>query len=150
MAKQTCQTWQLPLPTTSPFAESFPIELQDNKHSPRSGYTPHLRVVDEKRTAWKFEGYREFSKWMASDDDFFIIRRFQSLNANVILYMQDRISQIESQLKSIHDTNATAPIPAPGTAGGERRNNSFRWDMRFEPERDRLMCELTSLLHYYS
>lgn len=87
---------------------------------------------------------------MASDDDFFIIRRFQSLNANVILYMQDRISQIEGRLKCIHEANENAPAPAPGAEGGERRNNSFRWDMRFEPERDRLMCELTSLLHHYS
>jgi hypothetical protein len=80
---------------------------------------------------------------MASDDDFFIIRRFQSLNANVILYMQDRISQIEERLKEIHENNENS-------TDEKRKNSSFRWDMQNEPERDRLMCELTGLLHHYS
>lgn len=79
---------------------------------------------------------------MASDDDFFIFRRYQSLNARTILYMEDRIGQIEDRLAQIHDENAHGDE--------KRRNNSFRWDMKFEPERDRLMCELTSLLHHYN
>lgn len=83
---------------------------------------------------------------MASDDDFFIIRRFQSLNANVILYMQDRISQIEDRLKEIHESNENENAPN----NTERKNSSFRWDMKLEPERDRLLCELTGLLHHYS
>lgn len=79
---------------------------------------------------------------MASDDDLFLFRRYQSLNARTILYMQDRIGQIENRLSQLHDENAHGDE--------KRKNNSFRWDMHHEPERDRLMCELTGLLHHYN
>lgn len=79
---------------------------------------------------------------MASDDDFFVFRRYQSLNARTILYMQDRIGQIENRLVQIHDEIAHGDE--------KRKNNSFRLDMHLEPERDRLMCELTGLLHHYN
>ncbi|KAF2705066.1 hypothetical protein K504DRAFT_506536 [Pleomassaria siparia CBS 279.74] len=135
----------------SPFAASYPIELQSfatprpiPPSQPLTGDAKKQFDEEKKKAAWKYEGYREFSRWMASDDDFFIIRRFQSLNANVILYMQDRIPQIEERLAEIHMNNENAPDVE------KRRNNSFRWDMKHEVERDKLLCELTSLLHHYN
>jgi hypothetical protein len=135
----------------SPFAASYPIELQQFEPPIPSPHAQPLTNDEKKRwenekkkRAWKHEGYKEFSRWMASDDDFFVIRRFQSLNANVILYMQDRISQIEERLGQIHDNNANAPDDR------KRKNSSFRWDLKHEAERDKLFCELTGLLPHYS
>ena len=48
---------------------------------------------------WKYEGYKAFSAWIASEDDFFVFRRFGALNANTILWMQDRISQTEEKFE---------------------------------------------------
>lgn len=50
---------------------------------------------------WKFIGYRGFSMWMASDDDFFAVRRFDNLAARVILLLQWDISKLESRLADI-------------------------------------------------
>ena len=36
---------------------------------------------------------------MASDDDFFILRRFAPESARVALWLQDRISQLTAELK---------------------------------------------------
>ncbi len=38
-------------------------------------------------------------KWAASDDDFFVLRRFGELSARVLLRLQDRIVQIEEDLQ---------------------------------------------------
>ncbi|KAF2174983.1 hypothetical protein K469DRAFT_724656 [Zopfia rhizophila CBS 207.26] len=134
------KTSRLPLlpfvfqPQASPFAEALPIEL---RKSPPRAY-PNLQPTTnnepnekEKKEAWRYEGYQEYWKWMASDDDFFIFRRFQNLNAG-----------IEARLEQIHKDNANAPET--------RRNDSFRWDSKKEEERHSLMCELTGLLHHYN
>lgn len=137
------QSYGLPPPVVSglqsPFISSFPIELQ-NISPPNA--KPSIDDATSRRKSWKHEGYGVFSKWMASDDDLFVFRRFQSLNARTILYMQDRIGQIETRLAQLHDENAHGDE--------KRKNNSFRWDMHHEPERDRLMCELTGLLNHYN
>jgi len=39
---------------------------------------------------------------MASDDEFFVFRRFESLDATTIAYMQYRISQLERELEEIY------------------------------------------------
>ncbi|KAF2019875.1 hypothetical protein BU24DRAFT_128329 [Aaosphaeria arxii CBS 175.79] len=136
----------LPPPVTSgiaaPFIASFPIELQNIPKPPDTSIYPTPDATAKRKKAWKYEGYQEFSKWMASDDDFFVIRRFQSLNAHVILYMQNRIVKIEERLEQIHANNENTE--------GQRNNGSFSWDMKNEPERDRLMCELTTVLHHYN
>lgn len=79
---------------------------------------------------------------MASDDDFFIFRRYQSLNARTILYMQDQIGLIEQQLKTIHDDIAHS--------NDDMKNNSFRLDACLVHRRDHLMQELTHRLYRYN
>lgn len=81
---------------------------------------------------------------MASEDDFFVFRRFESLNAGVILWMQDRIVQIEERLEEIHKMIEDSP------SDHNLMNCSFRWDARFQSERTKLMEELSAILHHYS
>ena len=38
-------------------------------------------------------------RWMASDNDFFVIRKFGEVAARVLLRMQDRIAQLEEDLQ---------------------------------------------------
>ena len=125
------------------FTASPPIPLQAVVVAATNVAAQQLSEKDKKQKAWKYEGYKEFSKWMASDDDCFVIRRFHGLNAHVILYLQDRIVEIEEKLDEIHKKNAS-------DYKDTRRNSSFRWDRKCEPERDRLMRELADLLHQYS
>lgn len=99
----------------------------------------------EKRdSAWRYEGYQAFTKWMASDDDFFVFRRFESLNAQVLLWMQDRIVRMENKLQDIHKL----------VEGSDRSlkltNGSFRTDETNLREREEIMRELSATMHHYS
>lgn len=81
---------------------------------------------------------------MASEDDFFIFRRFENLNALTMLWMQDKIVRIEAKLQEIHKTIEDAPL------NEKLKNCSFRWDEKYRQERHALMGELSRLLHHYS
>ncbi|KAK3081686.1 hypothetical protein LTS18_003901 [Coniosporium uncinatum] len=47
---------------------------------------------------WKRIGYRIFSRFIASEQAFFMVRRFGALNARVALALQDEITQLEDRL----------------------------------------------------
>lgn len=48
--------------------------------------SPLLPLVDEKaRKPWKYYGYQAYSEFIASEDDFFILRRFSTVSARVLL-----------------------------------------------------------------
>lgn len=84
---------------------------------------------------------------MASDDDFFIIRRFGITNARVILWMQNEIAKKERKLAELHKQMEQR---SETSLEGEGMNDSFDWDTRNLPERDMLMRELSALLLDYS
>lgn len=48
---------------------------------------------------WKFTGYRRFSQFLASGTDFLVIRRFDVLNAWVLLWLQDQLAVLEENLE---------------------------------------------------
>jgi hypothetical protein len=50
---------------------------------------------------WKFTGYRRFSQFLASDTDFLVIRRFDVLNARVLLWLQDQLCVLEENLERL-------------------------------------------------
>ncbi|PMD52381.1 uncharacterized protein K444DRAFT_573140 [Hyaloscypha bicolor E] len=56
---------------------------------------------DLEQRPWKYLGYRVFSRWVASTDAFLIVRQFSTLNARIILALQDDISLLEQQLDTI-------------------------------------------------
>lgn len=111
---------------------------------PYQTQTPPVTEQYKLDRAWKYEGYGSFSRWMASDDDFFVFRRFDTLNARTILWIQDRITRKEERLRMIQKGIEDAP-EALGY-----RNDSFRYDIVACKERDVLMGELSHLLHQYS
>ncbi|UNI23750.1 hypothetical protein JDV02_009550 [Purpureocillium takamizusanense] len=89
---------------------------------------------------WRDEGYPGFSKWMASSDDFLVLRRFGQLNVRVLLLMQDRIVRKEEQL---------ANIDAHGRLSADKADSS---SLRLEPlpEREAILDELKVMLHEYN
>lgn len=50
------------------------------------------------RKPWKFIGYKGYADFIASDNDFLILRRFGTLSARVALSLQDEISELEHRL----------------------------------------------------
>jgi hypothetical protein len=71
---------------------------------------------------WKHAGYRVFSRWMASDPAFFIVRRFGALNARVILCLQDEIAKHEEELDAL-DIRFRADDKLDDTNNGSFRND---------------------------
>jgi hypothetical protein len=118
-----------------------PILLQ-NMPAPRPSAGPTTNASNE--PPYKAQGYQEFSKWMASENDFFVFRRFESLNAGTILWMQYRISELEKRLEQIHKDVETSE------KADNLKNSSFKWDEKWRPERTMIMGELSGLLLQYS
>ncbi|KAF1969059.1 hypothetical protein BU23DRAFT_591869 [Bimuria novae-zelandiae CBS 107.79] len=130
-------------PPPSPHTASSTIALQQLSPSPTLPPAT-IPIEDEFSRPDKFLGYKAFSAWMASEDDFFIIRRFQDLNARTILWMQDRIARLEQDLKGMDDYIEKSDPSA------KLRNSSLRWDEKYMEPRHRLMRELSTQLHQYN
>jgi hypothetical protein len=65
-----------------------------------------LRIDDvesTQRPRENLEGYEDFSKYIASDADLSIYRRFGALGARNILYLQGELQALEAQLQKLDD-----------------------------------------------
>ncbi|KAH0544937.1 hypothetical protein FGG08_001017 [Glutinoglossum americanum] len=71
-----------------------PITIQ----TPPQLQLPPIPSSERNRARWRYVGYRGASEWMTSEDDFFIIRRFATLNTRVLLAKQAEISELERRL----------------------------------------------------
>jgi hypothetical protein len=89
---------------------------------------------------WRYLGYRGYSIFVASDNDFFILRRFSTLHARVLLALQDRITVLESNLRAI-DEDASRD-------NDDYHNGTFRED-RFQ-DRVLIIEEIQKKLGQYS
>ena len=76
-------------------------------------------------------------RWMASDDDFFVIRKFGEVAARVLLRMQDRIVKLEADLQEQDRIYVNEGF----------HNGTFRKETNFL--RDKIMDELTWRLSQY-
>jgi hypothetical protein len=101
-------------------------------------YVTEFDVYDQ---PWKYTGYRKYSWFLASDDDFLIFRRFGTLNARIILAMQDDISVAEAKLQALDDEASLKSAP-------RRHNGSFRREEN--QERKALITEIKEKLKEYS
>ena len=101
----------------------------------------HVTEFDVYDQPWKYTGYKKYSWFLASDDDFLIFRRFGTLNARIILAMQDEISVAEAKLKALDDEASLKGAP-------RRHNGSFRREE--DLERKALITEIKEKLKEYS
>jgi hypothetical protein len=92
---------------------------------------------------WKYIGYRGFSSFVASDNDFFFLRRFGTLHARVLLALQDEITVLEDRLRALD-------VLASRKCAPDRHNGSFRFDKTECPERTGLMWDIYQKLGQYS
>lgn len=102
-------------------------------------WQPSQADVDAK--PWKYTGYRSFSAFVASDNDFFVLRRFSALTARVLLGLQDQLSRLEEDLEALEKTLRKKDAP-------NIHNGSFRDET--ETARETLVCQAQRLLRDYS
>ncbi|TDZ15183.1 hypothetical protein Cob_v012011 [Colletotrichum orbiculare MAFF 240422] len=69
------------------------------------------------RKPWKHIGYKGYSEFVSSEDDFFLLRRFDTLNTRVALALQDEVSQLEEELGEFDQ--ATSHVSGPDFNNGK-------------------------------
>jgi hypothetical protein len=95
--------------------------------------------------SWQYQGYPALSDWMASSNDFFLLRRFSHLQARCLLYLQNEIAMRDRMLNA-WDEFARKQQPPGGDSG----------DIACDPDelpnnpRPRLVREMIPLLQQYS
>jgi hypothetical protein len=104
-----------------------------------------MSAEDKVNRAWQYHGYPALSRWMASSNDFFLIRRFSPLQVRCLLYLQNRIALKGEQLNR-WDRFAMCQEPGKGNSG---RINDDPEALSGQP-RPRILCELVPMLQEYS
>ncbi|KAL6722304.1 hypothetical protein ACLMJK_001411 [Lecanora helva] len=117
---------------------SVPPQLVPYSSNTMNSQAPTLREEDVK--SWKYRGYPSFCNWAASDDDFFVLRRFGRASARVAFHLQDQIVHIEEQLKIEDESLRDKTVE-------DKHNGTFRFDE--SPLRRDLIVELANKLERY-
>ncbi|KAK7999430.1 hypothetical protein PG990_012030 [Apiospora arundinis] len=89
---------------------------------------------------WKYVGYRGYSKFLASDDDLLIFRRFSVLNTRTLLSLQDKICELEQELYEVDKIYG-------GKNSEDYNNGTFRNDLQ---DRTELLGKITSTISQYN
>jgi hypothetical protein len=110
---------------------------QPGRFQHKSRQTPTL----SQPKPWKEIGYRGFSAFLASDNDFLIFRRFGAINARLLLYLQDEIAILEEELEEL-ETECMAK------GAEDVHNGSFRQEAL--PERTEILEALNVKIRQYS
>lgn len=93
------------------------------------------------RKPWKYVGYQAFSRFVSSDNDFFVLRRFGALSARVLLRLQDQLTQIEEDLEALETHHRQKEVP-------DVHNGTFREETL--KDREKLIGDAQRLLRKYS
>ena len=97
--------------------------------------TPRQKRIPE----WRYEGYRAFTTWLGSSDEAVVIRRFNKINARVIMYMQHEIGKKEERLDYLDNKSEEVD---------SKHNGSF--ELEHIPERTQILESLKHDLKEYS
>ncbi|KXH38024.1 hypothetical protein CSIM01_04514 [Colletotrichum simmondsii] len=90
--------------------------------------------ADTEEAAWKYIGYKGYSRFVASDDDFFLLRKFNRLNVRVALVLQDEIACLEEELDEL-DKEYSEKTAA------DYNNSTIRGDVEDRSELLRDICD---------
>ncbi|KAF1948719.1 hypothetical protein CC80DRAFT_485693 [Byssothecium circinans] len=110
-------------------------------NTPQTLPTSSNAPTAEKAKPWKTIGYRGFSNFLASDNDFLLFRKFGALNARLLLYLQDEIVQLETTLNALEQHHSRKEAD-------DIHNGSFREDAL--PHRTQLLSVINIKMRQYN
>lgn len=102
------------------------------------GDSTQTRRSLEQTVPWKYVGYHGYSRFISSDDDFFILRRFSVLNVRISLALQNQLVMLERQLNELDNKYEGEP---------QIHNGRFEGD---EKDREELISCIEEKLRKYS
>ncbi|KAF5988144.1 hypothetical protein FBULB1_1612 [Fusarium bulbicola] len=97
------------------------------------------RVALEEDMPWRYIGYRGYSKFVSSDSDFLLLRRFRALNVRVGLALQHQLVELERDLEELDRSYEEQEPPI--------HNGRFSGD---EEDRVDLLETIRETLHKYN
>lgn len=114
------------------------------RHEPHP--RPRSRSREKRTKPYKYAGYPAFCRYIASDNDGFLFRRFGELNARVLLNMQNDIEAVEAELAQLDraiklDERENARLDS---LQADKAPNALY------PRRARLLEDVQEMLHRYS
>jgi hypothetical protein len=108
--------------------------------------TIEVTVEYQNERAWKYEGYPAFSKWIATSDDLMLFRRFEHLNARVLLGLQARLIGKEKELLALDDEAKNKPDDDPESRSDIIQHDPFKRRRKHMEEMQRALKEYSLLL----
>ncbi len=125
-------------------------------HVPHEGLTTHMQDMayfaptdqDRKKQHWRFKGYPAFATFLASSADALVVRRFDQLQARILLMLQDEIVMLETELFE-EDQNLRRLWTRRGLEQ-EVGSSSFRKDAKYQAQRQNILYRLSDALQRYS
>lgn len=102
-----------------------------------------MSAEEKHKDPWQHYGYPALSKWMASANDFFVLRRFSATQVRCLLYLQNEIASKERMLHEWDKAALCLPV-------GKGNSGIINWDPWPEAPRVQLTQELIPLLQQYS
>ncbi|ERF68124.1 hypothetical protein EPUS_06935 [Endocarpon pusillum Z07020] len=103
---------------------------------------------DRSEKPWKYIGYRGFCDFVASDNDFFILRRFSALTARLLLILQDELVELETQL-SVLESRLSEKL-APDVHNGSFRQETQKTRLDLIREIDKKLRAYNELIIQHS
>lgn len=111
-----------PIAENQNLATTAALTIGSSAFSKQSNQSPRaLRQEEVEAKEWKYTGYQHYSKFLASDNDFLVFRRFSGLNVRVALAIQDEIAVLEQKLATLDQELSEKMAP-------DIHNGSFRAD----------------------
>jgi hypothetical protein len=101
---------------------------------------PEITAKEIQLKSWKYVGYKGFSSFISSDNDFLFLRQYGTLHVRVLLALQDEIAILESKLEELDNW-------ASRKERGDLHNGSFRHDR--VQERGNLIHKIESKIFRY-
>lgn len=104
-----------------------------------SGTSPS-KLEKQANETWKTHGYPELTRWMASSNDFLVLRRFGQTGTRIALKLQDELVRMEDELRQMDAFASSQPRGCGGSG-------SYRLDE--DSPRDRLLLDMAPKLKEY-
>lgn len=111
--------------------------LSNSSREPEA-HPPSSQEIAKK--PWKYVGYKGYSEFLASENDFFIFRKFALLNSRTALALQDQLSVLEGELEELDKRYSKK-------SASDVNNGSYRDD---QADREELLGNIYDKLVKYS
>ena len=102
-----------------------------------------LTTGQKENVNWQYQGYPALTKWMASSNDFFVLRRFSPLQVRCLLFLQNEIAKRNQAIETWDSYARKQPYQTQEGGCGSLSDDPY-------PQRLALIQQALPLIQQYS